>query len=343
MIADAITEDVTSAAPLRGMNLGDAQTSGPVSVFPLFLDSDFDGFPYTSLRRALHEGHLCITEVGSVQTVRLENLGDLPVLLLDGEEFTGAMQNRVISASTLLGAHSTIDAPVVCSQRSRWSFESREFGDSGVVAATKLRHRLRADTHASLHQHAGGRAHQGHFWQEVGELHERRGVSSATEAMRDAYVARESQLGEWLAGFSLEPDQHGILVMLGSQPIGLDLVSSAAVYADEHERLLTSYLLEAFDSDDEPGDPEAADTFVERIRGLGEGERFDASPGLGTSHCFAADGILGTALACQEQRVHAAFFDVGGATESADDVPVEHRPNWRISAARERARQPQAR
>ena len=299
------------------------------SVYPLFVDTDSDGFPYVSLRRALREGHLRITEIGAVQTVRLHNSGDLPVLLLGGEELTGAMQNRVISSSTLVDAGTTLDVPVACSQRSRWAFESGEFRDGGVLAATELRHRLHSDTHACLRVENVGRADQGRFWQEVRGLHERQGVRSPTEAMRDAHAAREAQLKDQLARFALEPDQRGILVTVGNQPVGLDLISSATAYADEHDRLLASHLLEAVGSGGEPGGPEVADAFLERVRALGEGERFKGIPGLGSSLRFECDGILGSALVHEDACAHAAFFDVGDADPSRAFISG---PNHRSAA-----------
>lgn len=335
MIADVITTDVTSAELLRGATLGSPQTSGPVSLFPLFLDSPHPEPDYISLVRALREGHLRITEVGptgQVQRVCLENLGDAKALLVDGEEISGALQNRVICSSLIVDAHDTVEAPVVCSQRSRWSRESHEFHDSGVVASTKLRHRMRKDTHASLRSDAGLRAQQGEFWCEISELHARHGVRSATEAMRDAYIAREDDLGRMLARFPLVPGQNGMLVTLGSQPIGLDLISSATVYADEHVRLLTSYLLDTCDSEGEPGDPAAGEAFLDRIRELGTGERFDAAPGVGSSHRFAGDGILGSVLTEDGRCVHAAFFDLGGA--AADGPRNREDRTWLAGAPR---------
>jgi len=58
---------------------------------------------------------------------------------------------------------------------------------------------------------------------------------------------------------------------------------------------------------------------------------------------FEGAGVLGSALVYREQAVHAAFFDVGGASGSIQDKAPDAQPNWRIADARERARRRQVR
>ena len=62
-----------------------------------------------------------------VGEVLVENIGDRPVLFLEGEELVGAKQNRTVLASVLVGAGSQVALPVFCVERGRWDPSSGNF------------------------------------------------------------------------------------------------------------------------------------------------------------------------------------------------------------------------
>lgn len=86
---------------------------------------------YLRLDEALAGGDVEVTETsaaGEVPELRLENRGELPVLLRDGEELVGAKQNRVLNLTILAPAGTTIRIPVSCVEQSRWDGSSGGFG-----------------------------------------------------------------------------------------------------------------------------------------------------------------------------------------------------------------------
>jgi hypothetical protein len=93
-----------------------------LSLFPLLAEGPAKP-GYRLLDEALADGSARITEVsdaGHVPELRFVNQGDLPVLLLDGEELIGAKQNRILNLSILAPAHQTIVIPVSCVEVGRW-------------------------------------------------------------------------------------------------------------------------------------------------------------------------------------------------------------------------------
>lgn len=348
--------EVNSGAQLvRGLRFGGRQAKGPLAVFPLFANGcseagGEDAAPrrriprYITLRQALAEGRAVITEVsegGSVPELRVVNKGDSRILVLDGEELRGAKQNRVLSTAILIDRFTTLVVPVSCTEQGRWSYASREFAESEILAERQVRFSMRSTTHAAMRNGAPVHADQGAVWSAVEGLHRRQGTHSPTSAMRDSYEAKKGDLDGVLAAFPLMEGQNGVLVLHGSRVVGLDVVSRAPQYAELHDKLLRSYAFEALVSGGEPGDRPVADAFLERIAAL-PGERFK-SPGLGWDVRFEGGGVLGSALVYRGHAVHAAFFDVGGAVGSADEPATVAQPSWRIADARERARRRQAR
>ncbi len=344
-------EPLRGAALAEALQLGQRQAHGPLAVFPLRLQ-DGAGPGYVTLREAIAQGSAVVTEVsegGSVPELRVSNHGDVRILVLDGEELRGAKQNRVLSTSILIGKRSSLVVPVSCTEQGRWSYATREFGESEIVADRQVRYAMKDSINASLASGAGHRSDQGRVWREVGELHQRHGTMSPTAAMRDAYQTRKADLDAVLAAFPLQDGQQGMLVLHGARVVGLDLVSRAPQYAELHDKLLRSYAFEALVRDGEPGDRAVAEAFLGRIADL-PGRRYK-SPGLGWDVRYEGGGVLGSALTYRGHAVHAAFFDVGGVCgASGDGTPGgdpqgrrRPRPDWRIADARERARRRQAR
>jgi hypothetical protein len=340
-------EVLGGAALVEALRLGGRQTHGPLAVFPLRLGGG-DGPGYITLREAIGRQQAMITEVsegGSVPDLRVVNKGDERVLVLDGEELRGAKQNRVLNTTILIGGHSSLVVPVSCTEQGRWSYASREFAESEIVADRQVRYAMKESINAALVSGAGHRSDQGRVWSEVGALHARHATTSPTGAMRDAYQMRKPDLDAVLAAFPLQDGQQGILVLHGARVVGLDLVSRAPQYAELHEKLLRSYAFEALVRDGEPGDRVVADAFLERIADL-PGRRYK-SPGLGWDVRYEGDGVLGSALTYRGHAVHAAFFDVGGVRETSSGRGAQTaghpRPDWRIADARERARRRQGR
>ena len=339
-------EAMGGKALVEALQVGERQTHGPLAVFPLRLR---DGGPrYITLREAIAQKRAVITEVsegGSVPELRVVNKGDARVLVLDGEELRGAKQNRVLNTTILIDGHSSLVVPVSCTEQGRWSYDTREFAESEIVADRQVRYAMKDSLNVSLASGAGHRTDQGRVWSEVGALHERHQTMSPTAAMRDAYQTRKGDLDAVLAAFPLQDGQQGMLVLHGAHVVGLDFVSRAPQYAELHDKLLRSYAFEALVRDGEPGDRAVADAFLERIADL-PGRRYK-SPGLGWDVRYEGGGVLGSALTYRGHAVHAAFFDVGGmrggSGEGGSGGTLRARPDWRIADARERARRRQAR
>ncbi len=122
---------------LASITLGDPQTYKNINVFPLFSDTNH-GLEYLTLKEAMESGTFLVTEVsegGTVPELKVINKGEKAVLLLDGEELSGAKQNRVLNATILVGGHTEVIIPVSCTEHGRWSYTSAHFADSDTMMA----------------------------------------------------------------------------------------------------------------------------------------------------------------------------------------------------------------
>jgi hypothetical protein len=71
-----------------------------------------------------------ISEGGSVPNRKVANLGDLPLLLLDGEQLVGVKQNRILNMTVLVAAHTEVTIPVSSVEQGRWGYRARHSAPS---------------------------------------------------------------------------------------------------------------------------------------------------------------------------------------------------------------------
>ena len=217
-----------------------------LTVVPLFAPPD--GPNVVTLVEALEQKTAEVTEVsesGHVPELLVKNHGEIPLLILDGEELVGAKQNRILNTSILVKAGAFVKVPVSCVEAGRWRSVSREFSTLERIMPARMRSRKSSRVTASLKCAMGYDADQTAVWTEVDTYSRSRGVRSQTRALSDALVADLATIDCYVDAIPSQQGQVGIAAYVDGRFIGLDLVGRPEVYASTHKRLLRSYGAEA--------------------------------------------------------------------------------------------------
>jgi hypothetical protein len=232
---------------LSTLTLGEPQHHKNFSVVSIMRPSN-GGPLYQNLKEALTYRTLLVTETGpegSVPELKVANKGDVPVLLLDGEELTGAKQNRVLNTTILIDAHTEIVIPVSCTEQGRWSYTSNHFDDSDVIMASQVRSRKSQTVSKNLQMGMSFRSNQGEVWDGIREMAYEAKVAAPTGAMKDVFNAREDELAEYIMAIECRPNQTGMIAFIRGAVAGFDSLSCASAYRAIHAKLVKSYAMEA--------------------------------------------------------------------------------------------------
>lgn len=298
---------------LSTLQWGECQSFAKMTLLPL-IDNSPDSSVYLTLREALTQDVLKITEVdnqGSVPVLKANNMSSLPVLILDGEELVGSRQNRVLNTTLLLEKKSVTLIPVSCTEEGRWHYNSREFYDTGSVVSHKIRDSKRRSVTNSMRLHNQYQSDQHSIWDEIRSSFHSKNFHSPTQAHRDIFQSLSDEIEEYLYEFPLMKNQVGIMVFINGKIIGLDTISSPAAYQKLHVKLLKSYVMEAvldkkYKSTDKFNPHQIARLFFNHISETQENQY--KSLGHGWDHRFESDHVLGSALLCPKEVIHASFF-----------------------------------
>jgi hypothetical protein len=296
---------------LSSLQLGEICTHKNLSVLPVFPGRN-GGPVYRTLKEALQHGTLTISEVtdgGSVPELKAINKGDMPVLLLDGEELAGAKQNRVLNTTILIDINSETTIPVSCTEHGRWSYTSSHFGDSDVVMASNVRREKVRSVHENLKNMSVPMSDQGAVWDNIQGMADEAKVHSRTGAMKDVFESKEDELDDYVQAMKCVPGQKGVVVLINGLVVGLDCLSLESAYSVLHPKLVKSYAMEALLEAKKKPRPVSLDTaklFLERTTQCGEKKY--KSVGLGWDYRFEAERMVGSALEHGGHVIHAAFF-----------------------------------
>ena len=317
---------------VEAIECGETQAYKHVGVIPLFCRKPAP-IEYLVLREALEKGLLAISEVsegGHVPELKVVNNADMPVLILDGEELSGAKQNRVLNTTVLVKEHSVTIIPVSCTEQGRWSYTTNRFTDSDVLMSRNLRSVKNRAVQESLHASMGYRSDQGAIWHSIRDQAVEARVHSPTQAMKDIHEEKKEDIEQYEEHFPSLPDQKGILVMIDGEVAGLDMVSWDKAYQLLHRKLVRSYVLDAILAESKSKRKPSSEKAQVFLKGMLDCEvkRFE-SVGHGWDLRFEGKRMFGSALEYRDSIIHMACFHKAKQTKQDDLAGYNRRANYR--------------
>lgn len=299
-----LTEIAPIASTLSALLTGEPRQHGALTVMPLMAPA-LDEPDWLTLGEAGTRVRIAeVSEAGAVAELRVANLADRPVLLLEGEELVGAKQNRVLDMSGLVAAGAEIAIPVSCVEQGRWRSRQRHFVAGGASLYASLR-RQKAQWLGPSGK-AGHAADQVAIWAALARKGSEHGVESPTGAMRDSYAKYGREIEAARQALAAVPGQVGALVYLSGRWVGLDLLAGPRLFASAWGRLCAGYAAAAL-GQEPSGRPIGAATGV-----LGSLAVCQARPlttaGAGAAFRFAGPAIIGAALIAEGHLAHLMAF-----------------------------------
>lgn len=275
--------------------------AGSLAVFPIIAPRRPRTHYVTfAAAQGAHDG-VAVTELdegASVGDLVVTNPLGAAILLYDGEELLGAMQNRTLDQSVLVAPHTRQRVPVTCVEQGRWDGRRRRdrFRPAPQAAHPELRRRKNASLRGSLGLGREGRAAQGEVWQAVATKAQRMAAPSATGALHDVFEGRRSELHDVQSAFEMGCSQVGTLAAIGGRFVVLDYVSDVEAFATLHDRLIAGYALDALEADGAVSPP-SLDDAREFVALLLRAEPADApAVALGRTLRFEFGALAGTGL-----------------------------------------------
>jgi hypothetical protein len=236
---------------LKSITIGEPIKFKGLEIRPIISNND-KSLPYLTLGEAISRGLLIVGEVsegGSVPNLLVSNVGDIDILILEGEELRGAKQNRIVNTSIIVPAKSEIKVPVSCVEQGRWHYQSRSFSSAENIAFPELRRRAHRSVKSSLRSHGGFESDQGEVWNTIGAKFAVMSMHSESSALGDIVENEDFRVDAELAVDQVkhQPGQIGFLAFINGGFAGGDIFGSSDLCGRQLRKLLRGYYLDAVD------------------------------------------------------------------------------------------------
>lgn len=298
------------------LTIGAPHIAGELAVVPL-IGGRSASSNWLTLGEALARGIAHITEIsdgGSVPTLVFRNEGDLPVLLLDGEELIGAKQNRVLNLTILAPALSEIRIPVSCIEQGRWHWRSRHFEAANRTLYASARAEKMTQVSRSMRVADGYHSDQHAIWDSIHRKAANFEVRSTTGAASDIFEDRGALLDRMVGEIPALSGQVGAAFLVRGELSGIELFGSADTFSRLLPKLVRSYGLDALDERSLGRRPRATEAGIAKFLATLQNLPTFRKPalGLGEDLRFEGIGAVGAALIHEGEIVHlSAFTRVG--------------------------------
>ena len=186
-------------------------------------------------------------ETERVNSLLVENLSNKPLLILNGEIFDGAKQDRVANETVLVPANSSLEIKVSCVEQGRWAYKTRAFSRGKNMFNYHSKGVKDLHNNSAKHNQPSGSV-QDNVWRSIRDKQSRMGVSSNTGSVNDTYMRFDETLSHLREEIIEEFNQIGLLVMIPGKYIGLDLFVNNETFGKYKERLYKSHLIELLDN-----------------------------------------------------------------------------------------------
>jgi hypothetical protein len=304
-----------------------------LGVIPILVESDIPVIPrLDTIDEALQKGTLTICETGEgggeVQMISVENKGECPVIILEGEELVGAKQNRVTSTTVIVTAHSTVKIPVSCVERGRWHFTSDHFQSGKAIFRARSRAIQKSTVTERLRREGVAISSQAEVWKETDRCLREAGVRSSTDSFQDARERVAHQIEEFVLGIQPIPGQVGAVFFGRLGVIGAEYLHTPDLFARCIDKIVRSFAFEVLSSPSLNGtSPSPAQKWWGKV--LDSPFSMHNSDGAGVDIRTEAKDIVCSGLQFGGTVIHLSAFP---------DFRLQDRPSGRRLSVKERRR-----
>lgn len=267
-------------------------------IYPITGNSG-NGFNPITIDETLksHAGNFREIDTPDINEIIFENNSSSPVLMLDGEEITGSLQNRIIARSNLVEAESSKSIQVICVEEGRWD----EIGGfkTGYCSFPQLRSVLAKSIHKKIDL-------QQTVWNEIDRKLTITRTISTTSSMHDIYNNLQEEVSRYMETFeSINHGTVGFIGIAGNRILGCDIFQNSNIYKKFENKLIRSYALDAIEYQKKKGNHPDVKNY---LTGILNTLRKKRAKKRNSNTEIKGNGFSGQALLYQDEIVHLSAF-----------------------------------
>lgn len=231
----------------ESISLGGLNYVKGLGIIPIRTEEVIEIPALETLETALEKGFARITETGpggEVPFLKLENTGDRPIIILDGEEVVGGKQNRIVNTTLVIPASTKMKIPVSCIESGRWRHQRADFQSAGSVFRARSRAVQKATVTYDVRESGSFRSDQHAVWDEVSETLGELGVHSSTSDFGEGRERVANRLEEFVEAIRPAENQIGAIFLNAQGILGLEILGTPPLFSQVCAKVIKSFAFE---------------------------------------------------------------------------------------------------
>ncbi|MDO5850062.1 MAG: tubulin-like protein [Methanobacteriaceae archaeon] len=283
------------------------QNYNNISIIPLKSNSSTKA-DIMSLKKGLELGLVEVKECepSTVNTIMVTNNAVTPLILVDGDEITGAKQNRIVNTTILIPPKTTMPVSVSCTEHGRWHFKDNSeskaiFSHSEYFANSNTRRAKAQNSYNDMDCQAV-------VWDSISQVESRMEFKSATAALNDSYENVMKDQEECIEHFKVLDGQTGLIAIIDGEVRGVELFANHRMYKDYHDKIIKSYIIDSLNTENIENNL-SNEEIIKIVEDISNSKvKKDTTKGLGESFKFSNDYGNGSALVYDGEIIHMPYF-----------------------------------
>lgn len=225
---------------IKKIRLGEKYFLRNIVITPIYLQIDLtEKKEFLSLDESIEKNYsIKITDTGNINQVNIQNNTENPLFVMDGEQLTGGLQNRMFVHSFTLEPQRRDNYKVFCIEAGRWNGNTRVFNTQNDLSYSKVRLLNLITTRTKL------RNKQDIIWKEIENKSKNLNYYSKTSSLTDLNRFMDRTADDYIANYKYS-NENGYLVEHNDNIVSIEILNENSMVQKLYKKMLKSYIYDA--------------------------------------------------------------------------------------------------
>jgi len=225
---------------IKNLKFGERFFLRNIVITPVYLQIDLsEKKDFLTLDESIEKKYsIKIRDISDINKVEIENNTDRNLFVMDGEQLTGGLQNRMFVHSFVLEPQRRNNYNVYCIESGRWGGNTRVFNTQRDLSYTKVRLLNLISTRTKK------KTAQDTIWKEIEKKSQTLNYYSKTSSLTDLNRYMDRVVEDYIENYEYS-NENGYLVQHEDNIVSFEILNENSIVKKLYKKMLKSYIYDA--------------------------------------------------------------------------------------------------
>lgn len=225
---------------IKNLKFGERFFLRNIIITPVYLQIDLsEKKDFLSLDESIEKKYsIKIRDISDINKIEIENNTDRNLFIMDGEQLTGGLQNRMFVHSFVLEPRKRNNYNVYCIESGRWGGNTRVFNTQRDLSYTRVRLLNLINTRTIK------KSAQNTIWKEIERKSQTLNYYSRTSSLTDLNRYMDKVVEDYIENYEYS-NENGYLVQHEDNIVSFEILNENSLVKKLYKKMLKSYIYDA--------------------------------------------------------------------------------------------------